>query len=120
MPISQLLFSFSGRIPRSTYWLKYFVPYLVIYIVLSIIDGIIGTTTSTGISVIATIFSVIAIYPSLAVAVKRLHDRNRSGWFILLGLIPLVNIWILIEVWFLKGTTGENQYGPDPLGTQAT
>ncbi len=118
MTYSQLLFSFEGRIPRSTYWLKFNVPYLVIYLVCMLLDAVLGTYQKTQVFVIASIFALAAIYPSIAVSVKRFHDRGRSGWFLLVMLIPLVNIWPLIELWFLKGTTGSNQYGPDPLAQQ--
>ncbi len=53
------------------------------------------------------VFLVAASWPSLAVGVKRSHDRNRSGWFLLIGLIPIIgSIWLLIELGFLRGTIG--------------
>lgn len=59
-----------------------------------------------------------AIVPSIAVGVRRLHDQDKSGWFMLLGLIPLVGI-VLLVFFCLEGTKGPNQYGPDPLGSDA-
>jgi hypothetical protein len=59
----------------------------------------------------------IALYMWLAVNVKRCHDRGHSGWFVLLGLIPLVNIWYVVEVCFLPGQRGANRFGPDPKAT---
>ncbi len=115
MSYSQLLFSFEGRIPRSTLWLKFVLPYSVIYIVCLVLDMVLGTFERTQVFVIATIYALLAIYPTIAVLVKRCHDRGRSGWFFLVGLIPLVNIWPFIEWYFLKGTEGSNPYGPDPL-----
>ncbi|GHU87403.1 hypothetical protein AGMMS49941_10860 [Deferribacterales bacterium] len=50
--------------------------------------------------------------------IKRCHDRNRSGWFILLFLVPIVNLWAIIELGFLRGTVGDNKYGCDPLQQQ--
>jgi uncharacterized membrane protein YhaH (DUF805 family) len=47
--------------------------------------------------------------------IKRSHDRDRSGWFILLFLVPLLNLWPLIELLFLRGTIGSNRFGPDPV-----
>jgi hypothetical protein len=54
------------------------------------------------------------LYSYIAVLIKRCHDRNRSGLFLLLSLIPLLNFWPWIELWFLKGTPGRNQYGEEP------
>lgn len=116
MTISELYFSLQGRVSRSTYWLKYFVPYMAVYFVMMFLDILMGSfSETTGMGLFTGIFSLLAIYPAIAVGVKRCHDRDRSGWFLLVGLIPLVNIWVLIELGFLKGTTGDNQYGGDPL-----
>lgn len=59
--------------------------------------------------------AILELWAQAALSVKRAHDRGRSGWFVLVLFIPLVQIWPLIELWFLRGTTGDNQYGPDPL-----
>jgi uncharacterized membrane protein YhaH (DUF805 family) len=72
-------------------------------------DFVVGKGLFTG------VFCLVILYPTLAVIARRCHDRNRSGWFQLLGLIPLVNIWVMIELGCLKGTSGDNKYGPDPL-----
>ena len=116
LELKDFLFSFQGRITRSSYWLKYFLPYFGISMLTVILDVILGTyNEASGIGALSGIFLLIAIWPSIAVGVKRCHDRNRSGWFLLLSLIPFVNIWVIIELGFLKGTNGSNQYGPDPL-----
>ena len=114
MDYKWLFLSLEGRASRKALWLNFVVPYLVIIIVAGIIDGIAGT-----LGVFATIVSILMIWPSIAVQVKRCHDRGRTGWFILIGLVPLLNIWLLVELGFLKGTTGSNKYGEDPLGGQA-
>lgn len=121
MSWTQLLFSVNGRINRATFWLKFAVPVVVIQIVLSILDGVIGTySVEAGMGVLSGIFTLAVIWPGIAVSVKRLHDRNRSGWFYLLILIPLVGaIWYLIDVGCLAGTRGPNRFGPDPLGQEA-
>ena len=111
-----LFFSFEGRISRSTYWLKYMLPYTLVYFVLAILDINTGSFDySTGYGTYTAIFTLLGVIPSLAIGIKRCHDRNRTGWFLLVSLIPLFNIWMLIELWFLKGTSGNNKYGPDPL-----
>ncbi|PKH41927.1 Uncharacterized membrane protein YhaH, DUF805 family [Nocardioides alpinus] len=106
---------FSGRARRSEFW--YFVLFtFLVGIVTSILDSILGTdydgNTSGGL--INTLGSLALFLPSLAVAIRRLHDINRSGWWILLGIIPIVG-WIIVIVWYCTDTKpGDNQYGPDP------
>lgn len=108
--ITSVWFSFEGRTSRSTYWLKYMLPWFGIYIVAGILDAV------AGLNGIATlIVGVIGLWPGIANGVKRCHDRDRSGWFLLVSLIPIVGIWVLIEVWFLRGTMGENRFGSDPV-----
>jgi len=102
--------TFRGRAIRSEYW--YWVLFTVIgTIVAGIIDNLIGIT------VIDSLFGLATILPSLAVAVRRLHDLDRTGWWILLGLIPLIG-WIILIIWYCsRGTVGPNRFGSDPLGT---
>ena len=110
-------FSFRGRIGRKTYWLGYVVPIMAILIVGAIPPAFLSPESQIfSIYLIAyAILSVVLIIPNLAASVKRLHDRGRSGWFVLLSMVPIANIWIFIEVCFLKGTDGPNAFGPDPL-----
>lgn len=61
-----------------------------------------------------------AVVPSAIVASKRLHDLNTSAWYLLLGLIPLVNIGLGLVLVFARGTRGPNKYGPDPLAPRAS
>ncbi len=106
MSWSQLLFSFEGRISRSTYWIKFTLPLYALYLLAFMLD-------SSG-----TLFAIVVIagiFPSLAVAVKRCHDRDRSALFLLLLIIPLISLWPAIELAFLRGTYGSNQFGHDPL-----
>ena len=117
MSLSKILFSFEGRISRSEYWGKAF-PILFGYgILVNLISY--AEAEATGSPGISIILSLISLWPGFAVLVKRLHDRDHSGSFALTLLIPFINIvfaiWILIEVWFLKGTEGENRFGPDPI-----
>lgn len=114
---SQLFLSTAGRIPRSTFWLYAFLPVLVVSMLVSGLDFVMGTyNQEIGIGILGGIWSVLLIYPWVCVLVKRAHDRDRSGLFVLLIMVPLVNLWPFVELYFLKGTTGPNQYGPDPLG----
>ena len=100
--------NFSDRACRSEYW--YWVLFAVIgAIVTVIIDSMIG------LSITYTIFALATFLPGLAVGIRRLHDLDRSGWWILLFLIPLIGAIILI-IWFCsKGTDGPNRFGADRL-----
>lgn len=114
--LSKLYFSFDGRISRSTYWLKYMLPYFLIYVVLGMVDlGSGSFDPTTGYGTYSGIFMLAAIIPSLAMCVKRIHDQNRTGWWVLALFLPLVGIIILITLCFFKGTAGANKYGPNPL-----
>ncbi len=95
-----------GRVSRAEYWLKFALPYSGLAIVLGIIDAIIGHP------ILRTALSLLGLIPILMVAIKRCHDRDKSGWFLLVGLIPLVNFWLLVELWFLGSTPGANRFGP--------
>ena len=91
-------------------------PYFVIFGVISYIDLTAGTYyDKLDVGVVSLWFALAALYPWIAVGIKRCHDRNRTGWFLLIGLIPLVNIWLVVELGFLRGTVGQNRFGPDPL-----
>jgi uncharacterized membrane protein YhaH (DUF805 family) len=99
---------FSGRAVRSEYW--YWILFVIIAeIVTSIIDYAIGAQVTTG------LFGLVTFLPSLAVAIRRLHDTDRTGWWILLGLIPLIG-WIILLIWYCsRGTPGPNRFGSDHL-----
>ena len=109
MKLLKLWFSPKGRASRSDLWLRTYLAFLGITVVAGIIDGLIDQ------ELFSSIVGLLAIWVFLVVQIKRLHDRDHSGWFILLYLIPLVNLWPLIEICFLKGTTGSNRFGEDPL-----
>lgn len=65
---------------------------------------------------ILCLYSLAVFIPNLAVAVRRLHDSNRSGWWILIGLVPFIGaIWLLV-LYLIDGTPGPNRFGPDPKG----
>ena len=110
----ELFFSFKGRINRAKYWLY---DVVILTIMLYIPTIFIGTAIreSVGLIVGFGIGFLIIVWPHLALNIKRCHDRNRSGLFFLISIIPLLNIWYVIEVSFLKGTAGNNAYGSDPL-----
>ena len=105
---------FSGRSRRKEYW--YFALFVIIIsTVLNIIDGLIGAYDRTaGVGLLSSIFSLAILIPSIAVTVRRLHDIDRSGWWLLIALVPLVG-WIVLLVFSVQeGTPGSNRYGPNP------
>lgn len=105
---------FSGRARRSEYWFFALFGFLV-GIVTSVIDMVLGTDYdgSTSGGLVNTVVSLALFLPSLAVGVRRLHDTDRSGWWILIGIIPIIG-WILLLVWFCTDSKPSNQYGPSP------
>ena len=106
---------FSGRSQRSEYWF-FVLFYLIIYIVLAVLDGLVFKSGSQ-IGILSGVFSLAMIVPSLAVAARRLHDTDRSGWWQLLVLIPLIGVIVLIVFLAQDSKPGENKYGPSPKGS---
>ena len=152
MPMSQLLFSFSGRLNRKPWWLvglAMVVIMIVVMIAVFIAAGVgaggnpIDSFGALGGALIVLLLLLIPIiWIGLALGAKRLHDRNKSAWWLVVFyLVPgvidgigsqlggagiifsiasfAISIWGLVEMGFLRGTVGPNQYGPDPLGAQA-
>ncbi|MBZ9681107.1 DUF805 domain-containing protein [Mesorhizobium sp. ESP6-5] len=114
-----LLTSFDGRINRGKFWAGIGV-FIVIGVIAFILDAILGTrvTTASGaqIGIIGILFALASIYFAIALYAKRWHDRNKSGWWTLIGFVPVIGgIWLLVELGILEGTRGANQYGSDPL-----
>lgn len=103
---------FSGRARRSEYWF-FFLFNMIISAVLNVLTRVTGASIF---GVLAGIVSLALLLPGLSVAIRRLHDTGKSGWFILFALIPVVGA-ILLIVWYCKDSQpGENQYGPNPKG----
>jgi len=103
---------FSGRATRQEFWM--FVLFNIIFSVFStLIDYSLGTGFEGG-GIISSIYSLAVLIPSLAVTVRRLHDIGKSGWNILLGLIPLIGFIILIVYYATDSEFGDNKWGPDP------
>jgi uncharacterized membrane protein YhaH (DUF805 family) len=119
-------FSFQGRINRAKFWLVHLGIFVVEAIVLSLMGGTaaiisgdyeqIMVVSGGATGAVWVIVGVLVFWISLAAGVKRWHDRNKSGWWMLIVFVPVIgSLWYLIECGFLKGTTGPNTYGPDPL-----
>lgn len=106
--------TFSGRAARSEYW--WFILFsFIVSAILGVIDGPrMGGMHGGG--TLQMIWSLAVLIPTLAVGVRRLHDTDRSGWWLLLMFIPVVGIIVLIWWFATPGTRGENRFGGDPLG----
>jgi uncharacterized membrane protein YhaH (DUF805 family) len=105
---------FNGRARRTEYWM--FVLFnLLAYVVLGIVERIIHVQM-----ILTTIYSLAVLVPALAVSVRRLHDTNRSGWWLLVALIPLVGAIVLLVFGVQEGQASQNQYGPNPKASPAT
>ncbi|NOI83446.1 DUF805 domain-containing protein [Vibrio tubiashii] len=139
MSMKELLFSFQGRIGRKTYWIWNVVYYLMI---VGFAMGMNVLAPSIA-HLILPVFLIVILVPDLAITAKRWHDRGKSSWWLLLNIplvigrmtVPVgdpslagqpsmlqaatsfaalvCGLWILVECGFLKGTDGENQYGPE-------
>ncbi len=101
---------FSGRASRSEYW-YFFLFYFLVMILLNIAVAILPQTIGM---LLMTVVMFGVILPSTAVAVRRLHDIDKSGWFLLLSLIPLIN-FVLLYFFVKKGSEGANRFGDPSL-----
>ncbi|MBH0329593.1 membrane protein [Brevibacillus brevis] len=104
--------AFAGRARRQEYWM-FTLFNIIVSLVIALVDSLIGTA-----SVLGMIYSLAVLLPSLGVTVRRLHDTGRSGWWVLLGLIPFIGAIILI-VFMCQDSQGDNQYGANPKASQS-
>jgi len=105
---------FDGRARRKEYW-YFFLINTVISIFLAFIDSFTGTISEdAGIGLLDGLYALAVLIPGTAVTVRRLHDTDRSGWWILIGLIPVIGGIALLVFMILDSTPGDNQYGPNP------
>ena len=100
------------HVRKSLVWLV--LPLTAIEILLALVDVKSGNyNPDLSVGLFSGIFALIALIPAIIVYIKRFHDRDKSGWWVLIGLIPIIgSIWLLIELGFLKGTPGPNRFGP--------
>ena len=137
-----LFFKFDGRVNRAKFWIA-----ALIFAAINVVLAILGYVTdqSTVFQALNSMLGIVILISSIAVGVKRLHDRNKSGWYLLLfylvpsilvvigvligafaedstiiatglGLLAFaIGVWAFIEMGCLRGTIGVNQYGPDPV-----
>jgi uncharacterized membrane protein YhaH (DUF805 family) len=131
----QLFTSLEGRIPRKNFWLGLLILMVITWILEFILFAVFGVGMS-GMDPNATpeqtaaaasammgkmaiplvILTLLILWPSICLYAKRWHDRNKSGWWSLIMFVPIIGgIWMLVELGFLRGTEGANNYGPDPI-----
>ena len=113
--VTNKYFDFSTRAPRKEFWL-FVLFYSLAYLILMGIDISMGTYNSIiGFGILSGIFWMATVVPYLAVGVRRLHDTNRAGWWLLLIFVPIVGaIWLLVLFCF-KSDEDENRFGINPL-----
>ncbi|CAH1596769.1 DUF805 domain-containing protein [Vibrio rotiferianus] len=98
---------FNGRARRKEYWM-FFLFNLIFSFTLGFVDGFLGTVF------IGTIYGLAVLIPGIAVTVRRLHDIGRTGWWVLIGLIPFIGLIVLIIFAATDGNEGSNEYGSNP------
>lgn len=110
--------TFTGRARRQEFWM-YFLVVAIIEIALSIIFSILGSIAGV-FSIIGSfiigLFGLVIIIPTLALWMRRLHDTGKSGWWLLISLIPVVGSIVLLIFALLDSQPGDNKYGPNPKG----
>ena len=120
----EMFLRYDNRLNRKPYIMRELgitVATFVICFVISFVFGLVGVvvdsegiiTMGTG---LATIASFAMVVPSTMLGIRRLHDLDKTGWWLLLGFVPLINLAFALYLIFVEGTRGPNRYGPDPLG----
>ncbi|WP_416907318.1 MAG: DUF805 domain-containing protein [Polymorphobacter sp.] len=112
--------TFGGRAPRAEFWWFWLFSVLLIGAATVVDFALIGAEAlaAFGVGPLGGLAALALMLPSLAVQVRRLHDQEKSGWFILIGLIPFIGGLILFWFNLQRGTPGTNIYGEDPLETR--
>jgi uncharacterized membrane protein YhaH (DUF805 family) len=111
---------FGGRARRKEYWWYILLTGLLATVTLVVDVTIVGfeTVALYGSGPLTGLLALALFLPSLGVTIRRLHDHDRSGWWVLLGLLPLVGALVLLYWYATRGTVGANRYGPDPLADE--
>ncbi|QGQ27077.1 DUF805 domain-containing protein [Gimesia benthica] len=104
---------FSGRARRKEYWMFALMNFLI-SILISIVGAVIGDTDGLIAVSLSGVYALFIFIPSLAVTVRRLHDTNKSGWWILISLVPLIGGLVLLIFMVIDSDPNENAYGPNP------
>ena len=106
-----------GRARRAEYWWFYLfiiIAYIVVSVVAGVLSAIIPILGAVAFGALA-LGAIAILIPSICVTVRRLHDQDRSGWWILIAFVPAIGGIVLLVFMILRGTEGDNRFGPDPL-----
>lgn len=104
----------NGRARRSEYW-WFFLFNVLVQIVATVFDSALGMGGPQSVGLLAPLASLALLLPAITAGVRRLHDRDMSGWWMLIVFFPILGFIALIVIFVMKGTEGENRFGPDPL-----
>jgi uncharacterized membrane protein YhaH (DUF805 family) len=123
MDFMHMYLSFNGRLRRMHFWIGLIILWVVEVIVMAVLIGPAMAAAASGgggpgpLALVGYLLLLLLIWPALALQVKRWHDRDKSGWWVLIAFIPIIGaFWVLIECGFLDGTPGPNRFGPSPKG----
>ena len=106
--------TFSGRARRKEYWM-FFLFNVLISLGLGVLDVVAGTySVEYETEFFSGLYSLLVLIPSIAVSVRRLHDTNRSGWWIVISLIPIIGVLVLFVFTCLDSQPGTNRFGANP------
>jgi len=105
---------FEGRAQRKEYW--FFILFNILFtFLLTIVDGLTGTVNAdTGYGLLSGLYTLAVLIPSIAVCVRRLHDSDRTGWWFLILLIPVIGAIIMLVFMCFDSDKNDNEYGPNP------
>jgi uncharacterized membrane protein YhaH (DUF805 family) len=127
MDFMHMYLSFNGRLRRMHFWVGLIILWVVEVIVMAVLIGPAMAAAATGgggpgpLALVGYLLLLVLIWPALALQVKRWHDRDKSGWWVLIAFIPIIGaFWVLIECGFLDGTPGPNRFGPSPKGVSGS
>jgi uncharacterized membrane protein YhaH (DUF805 family) len=110
--LARIYLSLTGRLSRREFWLFGVLALIGVALLVTLLLGIAGVRERHA----DVVVNLLLFWPGLAVSVKRWHDRDKSGWWVLVALVPVIGwLWALIENGFLRGTAGGNRFGADPL-----
>jgi len=114
LSLKEIYFSFKGRIPRKVFWIHGMLGMIGASIVIGIVIGGLAALIGGAAMILLIPFYIALVWAGLAISIKRWHDRNKSGWWVLIGLVPIIGLWAIIETGFLETIPGDNEYGPEP------